>query len=251
MPLTIYRPQRLNRLVPLRHPSHDWLVDSILYRDGDILVLNKPAGLAVHPGPKTPDSLEAFLPALAFGRRDPPQPVHRLDRDTSGCLMLGRTRSAIRRLSGWFAEGLVQKTYWAVVVGTPPASEGVIDRPLAKHNDRSGWRMVADPKGLAAVTRYRLLAAGNGASLLELRPETGRTHQIRIHCALLGCPVMDDPIYGTGDGRGDGNGPHRLHARRIVIPGKADRPAIDVTAPLPADFAAILERLSLSPEDIV
>jgi tRNA pseudouridine32 synthase/23S rRNA pseudouridine746 synthase len=237
--------------VPLRHPSHDWLVDSILYRDGDILVLNKPAGLAVHPGPKTPDSLEAFLPALAFGRRDPPQPVHRLDRDTSGCLVLGRTRRAIKRLSGLFAEGEVEKTYWAIVSGAPKDDEGVIERAIAKRNDPSGWRMVADRTGLVAVTPYRVLARGKAASLLELTPKTGRTHQIRVHCALLGCPVMDDPIYGTGDGRGDGNGPHRLHARRIVIPGKADRPAIDVTAPLPADFAAILERLSLSPEDIV
>ena len=217
------------------------LHDRILYQDDHILVLDKPAGLAVHPGPRTPESLESYLPSLTLGSRRAPQPVHRLDRDTSGCLVLGRTSGAIKRLGALFAAGQVEKTYWAVVTGAPPRDEGVIDQHLSKHNDRSGWRMIADPKGLAAVTHYRVLTRAAGAALLELRPKTGRTHQIRIHCALLGCPVMDDPIYGTGDG----TAPHRLHARRIVIP------PVDVTAPLPPEMVAILERLGLAPEDIV
>jgi tRNA pseudouridine32 synthase / 23S rRNA pseudouridine746 synthase len=222
-----------------------WLVERILLRDGDLIVLDKPAGLAVHAGPKTPESLEAFLPGLMFGRRDPPQPVHRLDRDTSGCLVLGRTRSAIKRLTGLFAEGKVAKTYWAIVAGGPKQDEGVIDQAIAKRNDPSGWRMVSDRTGLSAVTPYRALARGKTASLLELTPKTGRTHQIRVHCALLGCPVLDDPIYGKGDGRS----PHRLHARRIVLPARLEGPDIDVKAPLPPDFAELLASLGLRTPD--
>ena len=218
-----------------------WLVERVLFRDGDLIVLDKPVGLAVHPGPKTPDSLEALLPSLMFGRRDPPQPVHRLDRDTSGCLVLGRTRSAIKRLSGLFAEGTIEKTYWAIVVGAPGQDEGVIEQAIAKRNDPSGWRMVPDRTGLTAITPYRVLARGKGASLLELTPKTGRTHQIRVHCALLGYPVMDDPIYG----RGNSQSPHRLHARRIVIPARLEGPAVDVTAPLPAETLAVMERFGL------
>ncbi len=227
-------------VTPIEPP--EWLVERILFRDGDLIVLDKPVGLAVHPGPKTPDSLETFLPSLMFGRRDPPQPVHRLDRDTSGCLVLGRTRSAIKRLTGLFAEGKVQKTYWAIVTGGPREDEGVIEQAIAKRNDPSGWRMVPDRTGLTAVTPYRVLARGKGASLLELTPKTGRTHQIRIHCALLGCPVMDDPIYGSGNGQS----PHRLHARRIVIPARLEGPAVDVTAPAPAETLAVMEKFRLT-----
>ena len=226
-------------VTPTEPPA--WLVERIVFRDGDLIVLDKPAGLAVHPGPKTPDSLEAFLPSLMFGRRDPPQPVHRLDRDTSGCLVLGRTRSAIKRLTGLFAQGRVQKTYWAIVAGGPKQDEGVIEQAIAKRNDPSGWRMVPDRTGLSAMTAYRVLARGRTASLLELTPKTGRTHQIRIHCALLGCPVMDDPIYG----KGDGHSPHRLHARRIVLPARMEGPALDITAPLPAAMEALLDQLGL------
>ncbi len=195
----------------------------------------------MHPGPKTPESLEAFLPSLMFGRRDPPQPVHRLDRDTSGCLVLGRTRSAIKRLTGLLSEGRVQKTYWAIVSGGPKQDEGLIEQSIAKRNDPSGWRMVPDRTGLAAVTPYRVLARAKNASLLELTPKTGRTHQIRVHCALLGCPVMDDPIYGNGDG----SSPHRLHARRIVLPARLEGPELDITAPLPTETRALLDKLGL------
>jgi len=215
-----------------------WLRDHILYQDDHTLVIDKPAGLAVHPGPRTPESLEALLPSLRLDRRNPPQAVHRLDRDTSGCLVLGRTSGAVKRLNALFAVGQVEKTYWAIVRGIPTEPEGIIDRALLKHNDRTGWRMVANPNGLAAVTHYRVLGQSDDAALLELQPKTGRTHQIRIHCALIGCPVMDDPIYGTGDG----SAPHRLHARRIVIPAHA----IDVTAPVPPEMAKVLERLGLA-----
>jgi len=222
-------------------PPPSWLATAVLYQDDEVLVLNKPSGLAVHPGPKTPESLENYLPLLSLGRRSPPQPVHRLDRDTSGCLVLGRTRGAVKRLSALFATSQVEKTYWAVVTGAPAEAEGVVTTSIRKHNDHSGWRMVADDKGLRAETHYRVLASGKGAALLELHPKTGRTHQIRIHCALLGCPVMDDPIYGSGAGAL----PHRLHARRIVLPaGKAGLP-IDVNAPLPPETVEILQTLGL------
>src|SRR5271156_315175 len=170
------------------------LADHLLYRDGLILVIDKPAGIAVHPGPGGGPNLESGFDTLRFGLPHPPALAHRLDRDTSGCLVLGRHPKALRRLGGLFAGGLAEKVYWAVVEGRPTEPEGRVQGGLKKLVHRSGWRMVVDPAGQRAVTDYRVLGTAGGRAWLELRPRTGRTHQLRVHCAALGCPVVGDRV---------------------------------------------------------
>jgi tRNA pseudouridine32 synthase / 23S rRNA pseudouridine746 synthase len=218
------------------------LSDRILYRDGLILVIDKPPGIPVHAGPGGGPHLEHWFPLLRFGLPRPPALAHRLDRDTSGCLVLGRHPKALRRLGALFAAGKVEKIYWAVVAGAPAEPEGVVEAPLLKQTRRVGWRMEIDPAGQRAVTGYRVLATANGKSWLELRPKTGRTHQIRVHCAALGCPVVGDPTYG-----GPGGEPLQLHARAISIPLYPTRPPIEVAAPVPSHMLAALTALSYNP----
>src|SRR5271167_2055929 len=185
---------------PARPMTPDELLGRLLYRDGLMLIIDKPAGLPVHAGPRGGANLEAWFDALRFGLPHPPALAHRLDRDTSGCLVLGRHPKALRRLGALFAAGKIEKVYWAVVAGKPAEPEGTIDAPLRKETRRTGWRMEIDPAGQRAVTGYRVLASAEGRSWLELRPRTGRTHQIRVHCATLGCPVVGDPTYGGPGG---------------------------------------------------
>ena len=211
------------------------LAARILYRDSLILVVDKPAGIAVHPGPGGGPDLERGFDALRFGLPRPPALAHRLDRDTSGCLVLGRHPKALRRLAALFAAGEVEKVYWAIVAGRPPQDEGRTETGLGKLSRGSGWRMVVDPAGPRAITEYRVRGAAAGRSWLELRPRTGRTHQLRVHCATLGCPVVGDPIYGKGDG-----GALLLHARAIALPLYPTRPPIEVVAPPPPHFIGVL-----------
>ena len=212
-----------------RPPVNDYARRIVLI-DAHVLILDKPAGLAVHPGPATPHSLEAHLIQLREGFVRSPQPAHRLDRDTSGCLVLGRHPKALKRLTALFAAGDVAKTYWAIVDGAPDGDAGEIDAPLLKVSTAAdGWRMVVDPAGKAAVTRWRMLERGP-RSLVEFVPATGRTHQIRVHAAHLGLPIAGDPVYGSGAG------PMLLHARRVVVPYAAGGPPLDATAPLPAHW---------------
>lgn len=200
----------------------------ILHVDAHLLVIDKPAGLAVHPGPSTPRSLDDHLHALREGFIRNPQPVHRLDRDTTGCLVLGRHPKALKRLTQMFSAGEVAKTYWAIVEGVPAEAEGRIDAPLFKISSaEAGWRMIVDPRGRASATRWRLLATHGGRALVEFSPETGRTHQVRVHAATLGHPILGDPVYGAGQG------PMRLHARAVGIPYYPDKPPVTVEAPLP------------------
>jgi tRNA pseudouridine32 synthase/23S rRNA pseudouridine746 synthase/23S rRNA pseudouridine1911/1915/1917 synthase len=217
----------------------------VLYRDGLMLVIDKPSGIPVHAGPGGGPHLEHWLPLLRFGLPRPPALAHRLDRDTSGCLVLGRHPKALRRLGALFREGKIEKVYWAVVAGIPAETEGVVDAPLRKDTARRvGWRVEIDPTGQHALTEYRVLASAEGRSWLELRPKTGRTHQIRVHCAALGCPVVGDPTYG-----GPADTPLQLHARAITIPLYPARPAIQVTAPVPPHMLAALTRLGYAPGD--
>lgn len=211
----------------------DRLEDRVLFVDGEAIVIDKPAGLAVHPGPATPASLEERLGELRFGFARLPAPVHRLDRDTSGCLLLARNPKAHRRFARAFEEGLAEKSYAAVLDGVPPAGEGRIDLALKKVSSRAGgWRMVPDPDGKPAATRWRLVAEAGGRSLVLFEPETGRTHQIRIHAAAgLTMAIVGDPIYGTG-GR-----TMLLHALALKMP-REGKPAIEARAPLPPAFAA-------------
>jgi tRNA pseudouridine32 synthase/23S rRNA pseudouridine746 synthase/23S rRNA pseudouridine1911/1915/1917 synthase len=214
------------------------LADRVLYRDGLILVINKPAGIAVHPGPGGGPDLESGFGALRFGLPHPPALAHRLDRDTSGCLVLGRHPKALRRLGALFADGKVEKVYWAVVEGRPPQNAGRIEASLRKITRGSGWRMIVDPEGQRALTDYRVLGTDDSRTWLELRPRTGRTHQIRVHCAALGYPVIGDPVYGPGSG-----GPLLLHARAIAVPLYPAKPPIEVTAPPPPHMLGALARL--------
>jgi tRNA pseudouridine32 synthase / 23S rRNA pseudouridine746 synthase len=215
----------------------------VLYRDGLLLVIDKPAGIAVHPGPGGGPDLESGFEALRFGLPRPPALAHRLDRDTSGCLVLGRHPKALRRLGALFAGGQVEKIYWAVVEGQPANAEGRIETGLKKLARGTGWHMVIDPAGQNSVTDYRMLGAGSSRSWLELRPRTGRTHQLRVHCAALGCPVVSDPVYGARIG----DEPLQLYAHSIVLPLYPARAPIEVTAPVPPHMLAALEQLGYDP----
>ena len=206
--------------------------ERIIFIDAEAIVIDKPAGLAVHPGPSTRDSLEDELGELRFGFHRTPAPVHRLDRDTSGCLLLARNPRAHKRFARAFEEGRVEKTYVAVLDGIPAEEEGEIDLALVKESSRErGWRMVPDVAGKAATTAWRTIARAGNRSLVRFAPRTGRTHQIRVHAAAgLGLPIVGDLVYG------DGQGPLLLHALTLRVP-RDPRPAIDVRAPLPRRFA--------------
>lgn len=200
----------------------------MLYEDAHLLVIDKPAGLAVHAGPSTPVSLEDCLPALRFGFQRLPQPVHRLDRDTSGCLALGRSPKAQARLGEAFANGAVTKTYLALLPHRPPAPAGRIDAPILKRNDKTGWTMVVDAAGQQAITLYRFVAeAPGGRAWVALRPLTGRTHQLRVHCAHLGLPIVGDTLYAGAQA------PRlMLHAAELRLPSlAAAQPPVIVRAP--------------------
>ncbi len=238
---------------PLRSPgaegavAGDPLAGRLLYRDGLVLVIDKPAGLPVHAGPGGGPNLEHYLDALRFGYPRPPRLAHRLDRDTSGCLVLGRHPSALRKLGRLFQAGRVEKTYWAVVVGRPEAAEGRIELPLARRSTLTGWWMKVDPEGRRAVTLWRLLGATDDLAWLELRPLTGRTHQLRVHCAASGFPILGDPIYGRE--RQPTPLPRlHLHARSIVLPLYERKPPIRVGAPPPPHMLEALRACGFTAE---
>ncbi len=209
----------------------------VLYRDGLMLILDKPAGVPVHAGPGGGPNLERYFDALRFGFPKPPGLAHRLDRDTSGCLILGRHPKALRKLGKLFQDGKVDKTYWAVVAGSPPEEHGRIELPLKKvTNKTGGWRIVVADDGQSAVTDYKVMGRGDGMTWLELKPHTGRTHQIRVHCATaLGCALLGDPQYG-----GPGDRPLHLHSRAIILPLYPSREPVGAVAPVPAHMQKAL-----------
>jgi tRNA pseudouridine32 synthase / 23S rRNA pseudouridine746 synthase len=282
------------------------IVARVLYRDGLMLVIDKPAGFAVHKGPKGGESLEDYFGALRFGLPRAPALAHRLDRDTSGCLVLGRHRKALAELGRLFKGGHIGKTYWALVAGGPHEDEGRIELPLGRKDATRGWWMKHDPAGQPAATTWKVLgrtqyapasadesigtarparaspppcgegsgvgvmriggdaapphhppphpfptrgegadrASGEAVALrrdsdaparhltwLALEPLTGRTHQLRVHCAAMGWPIVGDSVYG-GAPRTGGPGLH-LHARELVVPLYKNRAPIRVSAPVP------------------
>ena len=209
-----------------------------------MLVVDKPAGIAVHPGPKGGDSLEAHFDDLRFGLPRVPALAHRLDRDTSGCLVLGRHRKALQKLGTLFKAGRVDKTYWAVVEGVPEAESGTVDLALGRRDASRGWWMQVDPAGQEAVTDWRVLGRGDGRSWLELKPRTGRTHQIRVHCAALGWPLVGDGIYGDRDAAAATT--LHLLARRIAVPLYPSRAAVEAEAPVPVHMAPSLRALGFA-----
>jgi tRNA pseudouridine32 synthase/23S rRNA pseudouridine746 synthase len=215
------------------------LLARLLYRDRDVLVIDKPAGLAVHAGPRGGDHLQAYLDQLRFEQAKRPELAHRLDRETSGCLVLGRHRRALARLGALFADSQVEKVYWAVVVGRPREESGVITLPLKKREASFGWRMECDRGGLASVTDWRLLGSDGRLAWVECRPRTGRTHQIRAHMAGVGHPLVGDAIYGRGTGTLAGDR-LALHARAVSLPYDLARPPITAQAPVPDHLAGLL-----------
>jgi tRNA pseudouridine32 synthase / 23S rRNA pseudouridine746 synthase len=223
------------------------LAARLLYRDGMMLIIDKPAGLAVHAGAKGGTHLMDFLDGLRFGLPRAPELAHRLDRDTSGCLVLGRHRKALARLGELFAGGQVEKTYWAVVVGSPPAEAGTIDKPLKKLERRHGWRMVVDGSGQPSVTDWRVLGRTDRLCWIEASPRTGRTHQIRVHLASMGWPIVGDSVYGRGTADLVSPALH-LHARRVSVPLQPSKQPITVTAPIPDHMRELLTQCGYSGE---
>jgi tRNA pseudouridine32 synthase / 23S rRNA pseudouridine746 synthase len=258
------------------------MVSRLLYRDALMLVIDKPAGLAVHRGPNGGASLEDHFDALRFGLPRAPALAHRLDRDTSGCLVLGRHRKALAQLGKLFKNGSIDKTYWALVEGAPETDEGTIDFPLGRLDATRGWWMKHDPVGQPAVTKWKVMGsysppaceeAGRPAKILDastdlstphptlphkgggkltwlaLEPVTGRTHQLRVHCAEMGWPILGDTIYGSAPRTG-GSGLH-LYAREIVVPLYKNRAPIRVTAPVPPHMRARLEQCGWQGEELI
>ncbi|MGE0152483.1 MAG: pseudouridine synthase [Reyranellaceae bacterium] len=225
----------------------------VLYRDADMLAIDKPAGLAVQGGSKTTKHLDAKLGALQFDAAEPPRLVHRLDRDTAGVLLLARNRAAAAHLAALFRGRDMRKLYWAVVVGRPQAEEGDIRLKLAKRIGRPGEgeeRMVVDEKdGEPARTLYRLLdSAGNKVSLLELEPLTGRTHQLRVHCQAIGTPILGDGKYGGKAAFVAAEKPvAQLHllARELRIPKKGGGD-VTIRAKIPLHIRDTLEFFGLT-----
>ncbi|MGJ5009252.1 RluA family pseudouridine synthase [Bradyrhizobium oligotrophicum] len=281
----------------INQPTDEEMLARVLHRDGLMLVIDKPAGIPVHKGPKGGPNLEASFDALRFGLPRPPVLAHRLDKETSGCLVLGRHRKATASLGLLFKHGKISKTYWAVVEGGPDADEGVIELPLGKLNAERGWWQKPDPNGQPAVTKWRVLGRsysltpppqisistcdtdsppprgeGSGAGVptgsvarshpppqpsptrgegaqgaggesepqstktpkltwLAMEPVTGRTHQLRVHSAASGWPIVGDNIYGNGPRFGEPR--LHLHAREISIPLSKNKPPVQVVAPAP------------------
>jgi tRNA pseudouridine32 synthase/23S rRNA pseudouridine746 synthase len=236
------------------------MLGRLLYRDGLMLVIDKPAGFAVHRGPKGGESLEDYFDALHFGLPRNPALAHRLDRDTSGCLVLGRHRKALALLGKLFKQGKIGKTYWAVVEGSPSAEEGRIDIPLGKLDETRGWWMKPDPQGAPAVTTWKVMGRCSSSTTpwrgederqytwLALEPLTGRTHQLRVHCAEMGFPILGDKIYGRAPRAG--GPPLHQHSREIVVPISKNKPPVATTAPVPAHIRDALTACGWMGEDL-
>ncbi|MDA4843827.1 RluA family pseudouridine synthase [Hoeflea poritis] len=220
----------------------EFLSKMLLYEDPKVFVFNKPAGLAVQGGSGVSRHVDKLLEAWRNRRGEKPRLVHRLDRDTSGVLVVARTRGAAQALTAAFRARETKKTYWALVKGVPPKREGRISTWLVKEQTPDGDRMRVckhgEPDADHAISHYRIIEqAGQWLSWLEMEPYTGRTHQLRVHAAYLKCPILGDPKYFEADHNWEFPGGMQkrlhLHARRISIPHPDGRGTVDVTAPLP------------------
>jgi 23S rRNA pseudouridine955/2504/2580 synthase len=223
----------------------------VVHEDPAAIVVNKPPGLATQGGTKTKDHLDRLLDGLAEDGAPRPKLVHRLDKDTSGVLLVARTPRAAAFFSKSFSGRTARKVYWAIVTGVPPIEDGMIDLPLAKQPGTGGEKMHVDEgdEGQPARTRYRVIErAGNRAAWVELQPLTGRTHQLRVHMLAIGHPILGDGKYGGQDAflTGAISRKLHLHARRLRI-DHPDGDRIDVQAELPEHFAATMASLGFDP----
>jgi tRNA pseudouridine32 synthase/23S rRNA pseudouridine746 synthase len=227
----------VNRSAHRRAPTQlSPLTERVLFIDGEAIVIDKPAGLPVDPPRDGSLSLENHLASLTFGFQRWPLAVHRLDRDTSGCLLLARNPKAHKRFTAAFEAQAVAKLYVAVLEGVPENESGTIDLPLAKISSAAdGWRMAPSPRGKAARTDWRVLSVRDGRALVAFTPYSGRTHQIRAHALHgLGIGIVGDPVYGlTPDTSGE---PLLLHARMLRVE-RTGKPPVEAIAPMPERFA--------------
>ena len=239
-------------VVPLTEDEERFVQEMVIERTRDALVLNKPPGLATQGGTKTHQHLDRLLDGLAGDEGQRPKLVHRLDKDTSGALLVARSARAAGHFAKTFASRTARKVYWALVVGIPAPEQGQIDAPLAKQPGTGGEKMhVDEEQGQVARTRYRTIdIAGNRAAWVELQPLTGRTHQLRAHMAAIGHPIVGDAKYGGADAflTGGISRKMHLHARRLRVDGPDGKP-IDVTAELPGHFSESLGMLGFEVMD--
>jgi len=246
-PTRTARPQR--RRETLTDEEVQLVRDMVIHEDSNAFVLNKPPGLATQGGTKTTHHLDRLLDGIG-DERGRPKLVHRLDKDTSGALLVARTARSAGHFAKAFSGRTAKKVYWALVVGVPDVAEGTIDAPLAKQPGTGGEKMHIDEEhGLPAKTRWRTIdRAGNRAAWVELQPLTGRTHQLRAHMAAIGHPIVGDAKYGGAEAFLTGGISRKLHlhARRIQIDA-LEGGKIDVTAELPSHFSESLTMLGFDP----
>ena len=222
----------------LSEPDLRFVQDLVIHKDPDVLVIDKPAGLAVQGGTGVTRHLDGLLDGLMFETAERPRLVHRLDRDTSGVMVLARHRKAAAHLGRSFNGKAARKIYWAATVGVPDLHRGRIDLPLNKLPAKGGERMIVDPEnGKRAVTLYSLLErSGNRLAWLAFWPQTGRTHQIRVHAAEIQTPILGDGKYGGADAFVQSDVVSRqlhLHAREISLPHPSGKGTLNVVADLP------------------
>ena len=238
---------------PLTPEQREMALDMVIRTTPSAFVLNKPPGLATQGGSGTFEHVDGLLDALAQESDPRPRLVHRLDKDTSGVLLIARTPGSAAQFSKHFSGRSARKVYWALVIGVPAIEDGLIELPLGKQPGSGGEKMMVDESehGQSARTRYRVIDhAGNRASWVELQPLTGRTHQLRVHMAAIGHPIVGDGKYGGPDAFLSGTISRKmhLHARRLVIPAPGGD-TIDVTADLPDHFAASMVSLGFDEAD--
>ena len=234
------------RVIDLTPDEIAYVQDMVIHRDAQAIVINKPPGLATQGGTKTDEHVDKLLDGLLFDAESRPKLVHRLDKDTSGALLLARNSRAAAHFAKAFSSRTARKVYWALVIGVPSINDGMIELPLAKQPGTGGEKMhVDEAEGMPARTRYRVIErAGNRAAWVELQPYTGRTHQLRVHLAAIGHPIVGDGKYGGKDSflTGSISRKMHLHARRIRV-DHPDGGRVDVMAELPTHFANSLEDL--------
>ncbi len=243
-------PNTLREREPLTEEQIAQAEAMVLTQDRAAIVLNKPPGLATQGGSGTFVHVDGLLDAYAAEKGPRPRLVHRLDKDTSGVLLVARTPGSAAYFSRHFAGRSARKIYWALVVGVPAVYDGLIELPLSKQPGTGGEKMMVDESGAGqtARTRYRVIdRAGNSAAWVELQPQTGRTHQLRVHMAAIGHPIVGDGKYGGQAAFLTGTISRKLHlhARRLVIP-HPEGDTLDVTAPLPEHFATGLAQLGFT-----